>query len=70
MEQTYIYLLAEGLVNLNLRTYDSTNAILMLTTFAFFFFIIVTHVGKEFTYCTRVIMATIAVFKSSVNSYL
>ena len=47
MEQTYIYLLAEGLVNLNIRTYESTNAILMFTTFAFFFFIIVTAIWQR-----------------------
>ena len=63
MEQTYIYLLAEGLVNLNIRTYESTNAILMFTTFAFFFFIIVTaYLAKNLHIVTRVIMAAVAIF--------
>ena len=37
MEQTSIYLLAEALVNVNLRAYESTNAFLLFSIFSYFF---------------------------------
>ena len=51
MEQTSIYLLAEALVNINLRSYESTNAFLLFTIISYLFFVIVTAYLMKTTSC-------------------
>ena len=63
MEQTSIYLLAEALVNVNLRAYESTNAFLLFTIFSYFFFVIITaYLIRKLHLIARIISATIAIF--------
>ena len=63
MEQTSIYLLAEALVNINLRANESTNAFLLFTIFSYFFFVILTaYFIRKIHLIARIISATIAIF--------
>ena len=63
MEQTSIYLLAEALVNVNLRAYESTNAFLLFTIFSYFFFVITTaYLIRKLHLIARIISATVAIF--------
>ena len=63
MEQTSIYLLAEALVNINLRANESTNAFLLFTIFSYFFFVIITaYFIRKLHLIARIISATIAIF--------
>ena len=63
MEQTSIYLLAEALVNVNLRANESTNVFLLFTIFSYFFFVIITaYLIRKLHLIARIISATIAIF--------
>ena len=63
MEQTSIYLLAEALVNVNLRANESTNTFLLFTIFSYFFFVIITaYLIRKLHLIARIISATIAIF--------
>ena len=63
MEQTSIYLLAEALVNVNLRAYESTNAFLLFSIFSYFFFVIVTaFLIRRLHLIARIISAIVAIF--------
>ena len=63
MEQTSIYLLAEALVNVNLRANESTNTFLLFTIFSYFFFVITTaYLIRKLHLIARIISATVAIF--------
>ena len=63
MEQTSIYLLAEALVNVNLRANESTNVFLLFTIFSYFFFVIITaFLIRKLHLIARIISAIIAIF--------
>ena len=63
MEQTSIYLLAEALINVNLRANESTNTFLLFTIFSYFFFVITTaYLIRKLHLIARIISATIAIF--------
>ena len=63
MEQTSIYLLAEALINVNLRANESTNVFLLFTIFSYFFFVIITaYLIRKLHLIARIISATIAIF--------
>ena len=63
MEQTSIYLLAEALVNVNLRANESTNVFLLFTIFSYFFFVIITaYLIRKLHLIARIISAIIAIF--------
>ena len=63
MEQTSIYLLAEALVNVNLRANESANVFLLFTIFSYFFFVIITaYLIRKLHLIARIISATIAIF--------
>ena len=62
MEQTSIYLLAEALVNINLRSYESTNAFLLFTIISYLFFVIVTaYLMRKLHLVARTISAAVAI---------
>ena len=63
MEQTSIYLLAEALVNVNLRANERTNAFLLFTIFSYFFFVITTaYLIRKLHLIARIFSATVAIF--------
>ncbi len=63
MEQTSIYLLAEALINVNLRANESTNTFLLFTIFSYFFFVITTaYLIRKLHLIARIISATVAIF--------
>ena len=63
MEQTSIYLLAEALLNQNLRATESTNAFLLFTIFSYFFFVIITaYLIRKLNLIARIISALVAIF--------
>ena len=63
MEQTSIFLLAEALVNINLRANENTNAFLLFTIFSYFFFVITTaYLTRKLHLIARIISATTAIF--------
>ena len=63
MEQTSIYLLAEALINQNLRTSESTNAFLLFTIFSYFFFVVITaYLIRKLHFIARIVSAIIAIF--------
>ena len=63
MEQTSIYLLAEALLNQNLRATESTNTFLLFTIFSYFFFVIITaYFIRKLHLVARIISATVSIF--------
>ena len=63
MEQTSIYLLAEALVNVNLRANESTNTFLLFTIFSYFFFVITTaYLIRKLHLIARIFSTTVAIF--------
>ena len=63
MEQTSIYLLAEALVNVNLRANESTNAFLLFTIFSYFFFVITTaYLIRKLHLIARIFSTIVAIF--------
>ena len=63
MQETSIYLLAELLLNQNLRTYEATNTFLIFTVFAYFFFVVTTaYLVRTLSIAARIITTFFAIF--------
>ena len=63
MEQISLSLLVEALANINLRANENTSALLLLTIFSYFFFVIITaYLIRKLHLIARIVSATVAIF--------